>query len=156
MQLKNFFRRAAHPFFLSRLQYPYDGIIASLNCPDPAYALELGIDLSRLFRVSFHAVYCTMPRELGRAAEETLLKKRYELVADFESIYKKNIPFTVREGNPVRETLTFAQEHPHNLLVLLYDRKDRFSVFNPHVPYYIAKKSPLSTLLIPVEAVYES
>jgi hypothetical protein len=156
MQLKNFFRRAAHPFFLSRLQYPYKGIIASLNCPDPAYALELGIDLSRLFKVPFHAVYIAMPRELGSAAEEGLLKKCQELVNDFESIHKIKIPFTIREGNPVRETLTFAQEHPHNLVVLLYNRKDRFSVFNPHVPYYIAKKSPLSTLLIPVEAVYES
>ena len=97
-----------------------------------------------------------MPKELRTDADEELLKKRYELVADFESIHKKNISFTVREGNPVKETLAFVKEYPNNLLVLLYNRKDRFSLFAPHVQYHIAKKSSQSTLLIPVEAVYES
>jgi Trk K+ transport system NAD-binding subunit len=154
--LKNFFKKALHPFFLSRLQFPYDGIIASLNCPDPAFALELGIDLSRLFQVPFQTLYSTMPKELRRDADEALLKKRYELVADFESIHKKTTSFTVREGNPVKDTIAFVKDYPNNLLVLLYDRKDRFSLFAPHVQYHIAKKSSQSTLLIPVEAVYES
>jgi Trk K+ transport system NAD-binding subunit len=154
--LKNFFKKALRPFLLSRLKFPYDGIIASLNCPDPAFALELGIDLSRLFHVPFQSLYSTMPQELRTDADEELLKKRYELVADFESIHKKTISFTVREGNPVKETLAFVKEYPNNLLVLLYNRKDRFSFFAPHVQYHIAKKSSQSTLLIPVEAVYES
>ena len=156
LSLKNFFKKALHPFFLSRLHFPYNGIIVSLNCPDPAYALELGIDLSRLFQVPLRVLYVSMPEGLRRDTEEVQLKKRYELVTDFESIHKKTISFTVREGNPVKETLAFAKDHAANLLVLLYDREERFLVFAPHVQYHIAKKISLSTLLIPVEAVYES
>jgi len=156
LSLKLFMKKAPAPLVLSRLRFPYETVIASLNCPDPAYALELGIDLSRLFKIPFSALYVTMPKALSDSGEEDHLKKRYALIADFEGIHKRKIPFATREGNPVKETLDFLKAHHNSLLVVVYDKAARFSVFQPHIQHHIAKKSLLSTLLVPIEAVYES
>lgn len=154
--LKVIMQKANKPLLLSQGYQPYQSVIASLNCPDPTYALELGIDISRLCGIPFHAIYVSMPQELRSAEEEAMIKERYTLVSDFESIYKNKIPFAVMDGNPVKETLGFLREHAQSLLVLLYDKKTRFALFQPHLQYLIAKNSLLSTLLIPVEAAYES
>lgn len=154
--LKVFCQKAAKPFLLARGMFPYQGVIAGLNGPEPASALELGMDISRLLNVPFHALYVTLPHELRGTEEETQLKERQNLVYDFEGIYKKKIPFTLREGNPVKEAGRFIADFEKHLLILLYSRRERFSVFQPHVPFLIARKTPLSTLLIPIEAIYES
>jgi len=155
MALKLFMKKATVPLLLSRLRFPYEAVIVSLNCPDPAYALELGIDLSRLFKIPFNALYITMPKALKDPEEDDRLKKRGALIADFEGIHKRKIPLITKEGNPVKETLHILKAHQNALLVLVYDKATRFSLFQPHIQYHLAKKSPLSTLLVPTEALYE-
>jgi hypothetical protein len=154
-RIKTFFTKAIKPFLFSKLRFPYQGIVTSLNCSDPAYTLEFGMDLSRLFDIPLQAVYVIMPKELRGIREEEMLKERNNLVSDFENIYKKNIAYLVIEGNPVKATLAFLKSYEKNLLILLYTKKSPFSTFQPHIQYLIAKKSPLSTLVIPVEAIYE-
>lgn len=152
--LRNFLKTATKPFLFSKQQFPYQSITASLNCPDPAYELEFAMDLSRLFGIPLQALYVAMPKELRENRDEDLLKERKNFVSDFESIYKQDIPCAIIEGNPVKATISFLRGHERTLLVLLYSKKDPFHSFQPHVQHLIAKKSPASTLLIPLEAIY--
>ncbi len=154
-RLKKIFQMADRPFLLSRGKFPYKGVIVSLNCPDPAFTLEIGIEISRLMKLPFEAVFSVMPSELRSIEEEEALKERNNIVSDFEHIYKKEIKYSVFEGNPVKKTTEYLKDKDNYLLVISYDKKEEVSIFNPSVPFYIAKNSKISTLCLPLEESYE-
>ncbi|NPA58253.1 MAG: TrkA family potassium uptake protein [Aquificae bacterium] len=154
-KLKKIFQKATKPFLLSRGIYPYKGIVVSLNCPDPAFALEMGIEIARLMKLPLEVIFAVMPVELRGIEEEEALKERNSIINDFEHIYKTGIKYSVLEGNPVKKTLEYLKDRKEHLLILSYDKKEEISVFNPSVPFYIAKDSKNSTLCFPVEESYE-
>ncbi|WP_457639184.1 NAD-binding protein [Persephonella sp.] len=154
-RLKKIFTAAAKPFLLSRGNFPYKGIVVSLNCPDPAFLLEIGIEISRLMKLPFEVVYGVMPEELRSIEEQEDLKERNSIISDFEHIYKAGIKYSVLEGNPVKKTLEYMQERSEHLLLVSYDKNEKISPFNPSVPFYIAKNSKTSVLCFPVEESYE-
>ena len=154
-KLKKIFQSANKPFLLSRGKFPYKEIIISLNCPDPAFTLEMGIEISRLMKLPFEAVFSVMPAELRGVEEEEALKERNNIISDFEHIYKKEIKYSVFEGNPVKKTIDYLKSKDYSLLIVSYDKKESISIFNPSVPFYIAKNSKLSTLCLPLEESYE-
>ena len=154
-KLKKIFKTAQKPFLLSRGKFPYKGIVVSLNNPDPAFTLEVGIEISRLMKIPFESVYGVMPSELRGIEEEEALKERNSIISDFEHIYKTGIKYSVLEGNPVKETLKYLKEKEDHLLIISFNKNEEISIFNPSVPFYIAKESKLSTLCIPLEESYE-
>ncbi len=155
ISLKKIFKTAQKPFLLSRGKFPYKGIVVSLNNPDPAFTLEIGIEISRLMKIPFESVFGVMPPELRGIEEEEALKERNSIISDFEHIYKTGIKYSVLEGNPVKETLKYLKEKEDHLLLISFNKNEEISIFNPSVPFYIAKESRISTLCIPLEESYE-
>jgi len=154
MKVKRFFKESEKPFFLVKDSFPYKEIVVSLNTIEPALALEIGIEISRLLELPFKVIYGTLPKEIRTEEDEEKIKERMEIISDFESIYKKKISFEILEGNPVKESVKYLKNGRESLLIVAHCRKEEISFLSPNVTYLLAKKSPVSTLVIPVEGTY--
>jgi hypothetical protein len=148
-RLRETFKRSRKPFLLSRLTHPYEGLVISLNGPDPVQAMETGIEMARILDISYQVFYVAQPRETRGMEEEQRMKFRRQIISDFEGIYKTSIDYKVQEGNPVRETLKYLKPLTNHLLVTVTDHHASLSIFKPNVPYLVAKNTHLSTLVIP-------
>jgi Trk K+ transport system NAD-binding subunit len=154
-RVKLMFKKSRKPFLISRLTYPYEGIIISFNGPDPVQALQTGIEIARLLNSPYRVVYVTPPKEMRGREEDQHLRFRRNIISDFEGIYKTAIDYQVREGNPVRQTLDYLKPFNNHLLVMVSDTTAPISFFQPHIPYWLAKKTRLSTLVIPESQTHE-
>ena len=148
-RIRKVFRKSQKPFLLSRLSYPYKGIVISLNGPDPGQTLQTGIEMARLAHIPYRVVYVSLPKEMRGKEEEDRLSRRRHMVSDFEGIYKKAIDYKVLPGNPVREMQKFLAPLENHVLVISANPKASFSYFKPNVPYLVASSTNLSTLVIP-------
>jgi hypothetical protein len=152
--LKNFrirgtFKNSKKPFLLSRLTFPYEGIVILLNGPDPVQAMETGIEMATLTGIPFRVLYVALPREMRGREEDNRLRLRQQIVSDFEGIHRTSIDYDVLEGNPVREALKYLKPLGNHVLVVVTDPRASLSFFKFNVPYLVAKKTHLSTLVIP-------
>lgn len=148
-RIRETFKRSRKPFLLSRSTAPYEGVAVSLNGPDPVQALETGVEIAKMLNISLRVVYVTLPKEMRGREEDEKLRFRREIVSDFEGIYKASMDYRVIEGNPVRETVTVFSRLNSHLVVLVADPNASLSFFKPNVPYLVASKTHLSTLVIP-------
>ncbi|MCP4149310.1 MAG: TrkA family potassium uptake protein [bacterium] len=148
-RLRNCFKLARKPFLLSRLTFPYRGVIISLNGPDPAQAMETGIEMAKLLDIPFKVLYVALPKEMRGNEDEEHLLLRQDIVSDFEGIYKTTIQYDVPVGNPVRESLKYLEPLENHVLVINSEQGASLSFFKPNISYLIAKKTGLSTLVIP-------
>ncbi|MDQ1354444.1 MAG: trk/ktr system potassium uptake protein [Acidobacteriota bacterium] len=148
-RIRESFKKSSKPFLLSRLSFPYEGVIISFNGPDPGMAMESGLEIAKLLEVPFRVVYVTLPREMRGREEGKEIRNRKLIVSDFEGIYKRAIDFTIIEGNPVLETLKYLSPLKNQLLVITSNPKAAISFFKPNIPYLLAKKTHLSALVIP-------
>ncbi len=154
LKVKRFFKESIKPFLLMKKSSPYKQIVVSLNTIEPALALEIGIELSRMLDIPFKTIYGTLPKEIRNEEDERKINERKNIISDFESIYKKKISFSLLEGNPVKESIKFLKKEKNSLLILAHCRKEEISFLSPNVTYLLAKKSPVSTLVVPVEGAY--
>ena len=154
-RVRRMFKKSRQPFLLSRLTFPYQGIIISFNGPDPVQALQTGIEIARLLNTPYRVIYVTLPKEMRGREEDQRLRFRRNIISDFEGIYKTSIDYQVREGNPVRQTLAYLKPFKNQLLVLISDPTAPISFFHPHIPYWLANKTRLSTLVIPESQTHE-
>ncbi len=152
------FKKAGRPFLISARSFPYRGVIVSLNGPDPALALDTGFEIAGLAGIPMQALYVTLPREMRGAEEDKNLKKREEIIGDFEGIHRLSIPYQVKDGNPVIETLQFLKPFGQHLLVMVHDPRLSMSALKPtlNVAYLIARSTRISSLVVPVEETSES
>ncbi len=148
-RIRETFKTSRRPFLISRFTFPYRGIVVFLNGPAPLRALETGIELSRLLEVPFQVVNVSLPREMRGKEDEDRLQLCRNTIADFEGIYKKTFLYKVLEGNPVRKTLEYLSTFENHLLVMVNDPDASVSFFKPNVPYMVARRTHLSTLVIP-------
>lgn len=155
LRIRESFKKSTKPFLLSRLTFPYQGVIISLNGPDPGMSIETGLEVAKLLKVPFRVVYVTLPREMRGKEEANELRVRKFIVSDFEGIYKKNIDFTIIEGNPIIETLKYLFPLKNHLLTITSNPKTAISLTTPNIPYLVAKKTHLSTLVIPETQIDE-
>lgn len=154
-RVRDAFKKSRKPFLLSRLTFPYEGVVISFNGPDPGQAMEVGVEIARLLDISFQVVCVTLPKEMRGMEEDKRLRLRRSIISDFEGIYKKHIDYTVLEGNPVRETLKFLAPLDNHLLVTVTDANASLSYFKPNVSYLVAQNTHLSTLVIPEAETHE-
>lgn len=152
--IKKIFEKSNRPFLILNNKYPYEKVIAILNSEDPAYTLEVAVEISRMLKMDIQTIYTAMPKELRGEKENENLEIVNNIVSDFESIYKTSMNFEIFEGNPIKETLEFLKGIENPLLIMSYKRQ-KISFFNPHVQYLIMKKSGKSSFLIPIEDINE-
>ena len=150
-RLRLAYQACSRPMLITGGEFPYERVLISLNGPDPALALESGAEVARQMDVPFQVLYVALPRELRGRDEARALELRQGLVSDFESIYKEKIEFELVEGNPVTATLKRLKPETASLLVLVGDRRRPLGIMKPNVPFMIASRTRLSTLLLPVE-----
>ena len=148
-KIKAAFKASRKPFLVPRDSFPYKGVVISLNGPDPALALDTGIEIASLLQVPFQAVYTALPKEMRGVAETKKLKKREHIIADFEGIRGESIVYKQLTGNPVVETRQFSGSHLDNLLIMTYDPALPPSFMKSNVPYMIARHGKASTLMVP-------
>jgi hypothetical protein len=148
-RIRRSFKNSNKPFLLSRLTFPYEGIVILLNGPDPVQVMETGIEMAALTGIPFRVLYVALPREMRGREEDNRLRFRQQIVSDFEGLHRTSIDYDVLEGNPVRETLKYLKPLGNHVLVLVTDPRASLSFFKSNVPYLVAKKTHLSTLVIP-------
>ncbi|MBN2433567.1 MAG: NAD-binding protein [Acidobacteria bacterium] len=153
--IKTCFKQFHVPLLFSRRTFPYRGVLTSLNGPHPSLAMETAIEIARLLDVEYRALFVTLPQELRSEEEEAMLADREHIISDFEKIYKTKIPFTVLEGNPVRETIHYFKNFENQLVVMVRQPNEPIRFLRPNVPYLIAKKSRFSILIIPGDISHE-
>jgi len=153
--IKKIMKIADKPFLLSRATFPYSEIVVSLNSPDPAFTLEIGMELSRISKIPLKVVYATTISEMRGLEEEKALKERKDIVNDFKHIYGTNIEFVILEGNPIKESVKYINKLEKCLVIMSYDKKLGISIFDsifkPHIQYSIVKNIDQSALLIPLD-----
>ncbi len=153
-KLRKVFKKAKKPFLIPSGNIPYKKIVVSLNSPDPAFILSIAIELSRLLKIPYEVIYVNLPKELRGFKEEEALKEREEVIKDYEHIYKTSIKYIYLEGNPVKETVRYicSDKEKSTLFLTAYDKKQKISFFEPHVPFLTVKKIKTSSLLIPLQS----
>jgi hypothetical protein len=149
------FKQLPVPILFARRTFPYQGVLVSLNGPHPSLAMETAIEIARLLEVDYKALFVTLPPELRGEDEESMLADREHIISDFENIYKTKIPFTILEGNPVRETIRFFDNFENHLAVMVRQPNEPIRLLRPNVPYLITKRSRFSTLIIPGDISHE-
>ncbi len=148
-KIKAAFKSSRKPFLVPRDTFPYKGIVISLNGPDPALALDTGIEIASLLKVPFQAIYTTLPKEMRGVDETRQLKKRESITADFEGIRGESISYRLLSGNPVLETLKFGRSFHDQLLIMTFNPTIPPSILKSNVPYMVARHGKLSTLMVP-------
>ena len=149
-KIKASFKSSQKPFLVARDSFPYEGVVISLNGPDPALALDTGIEIASLLKIPFQAIYTVLPKEMRGVDETKKLKRREQIIADFEGIRGQSISYRQLSGNPVVETLTFCKSLTKHLLIMTFNPSLPPSFFKSNVPYMVARHGKLSTLLIPM------
>jgi len=155
LHLKYIFENSAKPFFLSNTKFPYKSINILLNSPDPAFTLEVGIEIARMLKIDIHTFYVAMPKGIRTDEEEEEVLNIHNIITDFENIYKISMNFKLLEGNPVKETIKHLSSLSDNNLLIMSYKKEPISFFNPNPQYLIAKKCKCSSFIIPVEELNE-
>ncbi|GAB6065132.1 TrkA C-terminal domain-containing protein [Aquifex pyrophilus] len=141
------------PSLLLRGSFPYENILVSANTEALSFLLANVLDFARLFKSKLFILFVTSIEKMLTKEEKEVLDSLKVFVERTASATGLDIKLIRKEGNPVRETLKLM-EGKFNLLAVGYTpgRKSRF--WSPYVPYLLAKKSNLTTLLIP-EVTFE-
>ncbi len=145
-KLKQIFRQCRRPFLLARGSFPYGEVVVSLNCNNPVSVIEPAIEICKLLHVKLKAVFVTPPPELQIEQDVDDFVRRSELVADFSKIHDAEIEYVTMAGNPVLETLRLLEAPA--LLVVGYAQMESLSYFRPSVPFLLASRAAISTLVL--------
>ncbi|MGE4497620.1 MAG: NAD-binding protein [Deferribacterales bacterium] len=149
---KGFFREASSPVLFAKGSRDYDRVLISLNSETPSFALETGIELAGLLKKPYEIIYVCAPEALRGQKETEYLSFRKNIVADYEISEGVKLDFTIKEGNPVFETLGRIKEFGggNTLLVLTFDPKEKIGIFAVNVPYLLTRSADCSVLAVPV------
>lgn len=137
------------PVLFSRGGFPYSHIITVLNSANADDLLQISQELSRLSNLPLKLLFVTAPKTLRNAALENTLNERQALIREFEGIDRIRLDYTVKEGNPVRETEKFVSEFPNALIVMGNNPKQRVGPLEAHIPFLTIKRIKQSVLVIP-------
>ena len=148
--LKEAFSNLEIPSVFLKGSFPYKNILVSANTDVLEELLPNAVDIARLLGAKLYICYVTKLESMMTEEERETLGYLTDFVKKGKKLGKIEINLIRREGNPVRETLKVLKES-FNLLVLGYSVGRTGSLFNPYTPYLLAKKSPITTLLIPEE-----
>jgi len=150
IRAREIFKAAEKPIFVSRNSFKYEKVIISLNCFDPVYPMETGVEVARLLNIDFEVIYVTLPKEMRGDAEEGRLEERNNLIKDFGSLYRQKIQYKLMEGNPILQTLTYLKNISGKMLYISsFKMGSAGSILKPGVGFYTAFRSEFSSIAIP-------
>ena len=140
--IKRIFLRCPVPSVLTRGTFPYRKVLVSANTDSVGFLLSNSLDLVRTLSAEMFIIYAYPPRKMQSKEE----KDRINFLKEFSE--RTGAKLILREGNPVRETLSTLQGD-FQALVIGYRKGKKGSCLNPYAPFLIAKSSPITTFLIP-------
>ncbi len=142
------FENSQIPSILLKGSHPYKNILVSANTEALGSLLPSAIDFGRLFGSRVFVLLVTSIEKMMTKEEKELLESLKTFIERIRRSTPIDIKLIRKEGNPVRETLKLLKGN-FNLLALGYTtgRKSRF--WRPYTPHILARKSPITTLLIP-------
>ncbi len=141
------FKRVTTPVLFISNTYPYEEILISLNTDVKDLLMSSGIDIIRQSNAKGTVIYVATVEKMRTEEEQEYIKSLKSLISRYVNTYGMDIELKIKEGNPVRETLKEVENY--NLLILGYRTGKVSSFFEPYTPHLIAKKSKVSTMLIP-------
>ena len=147
------FENSVVPSIFMKGSYPYKDILVSANTEALGSLLPSAIDFGRLFGGTVFILLVTNIEKMMTKEEKELLENLKAFVERAQRNTDVEIRLIRKEGNPVRETLKLLKGK-FNLLALGYTTGKKSRFWRPYVPHLLAKKSPITTLLIP-EATFE-
>ncbi len=128
--------------------FPFKRVVVSLNTDAVSKLLIGSLSLLRYLkdaRIEF--LYVARLSESRDNEEERKINLLRSSVERIKKVFSLNLDFTLLEGNPVRESRKVIEEV--DLLLLGYTLGKKGSLFSPYTPYILAKRSPVTTILIP-------
>ena len=130
------------PVLIGRGTTPYKKILVPVSGSFNGYrALEIGIEISLQIEAEISVVYVTA----DRVADEEKIRIISDKIIKFANLYKQDIKFILKEGNPVTEVAKLSKKFD---LVIIGARKGKKSNwFNPYPPYHMVHRTKCSTLL---------
>jgi len=142
------FENSTVPSVFLRGSFPYENILISANTEALGFLLPSAVDFGRLFGSKIFLLFVTSIEKMITKEEKELLESLKSFIDRVQRSTQVEIKLIRKEGNPVRETLKLLKGN-FDLLALGYTpgRKSRF--WSPYVPHLLAKKSPITTLLVP-------
>lgn len=150
IRAREIFKAAEKPVFISRDCVKYEKIVISLNCFDPVYPMETGVEIARLFNIDFEVIYVTLPKEMRGESEEKRLDERNNMIKDFGSLYRKKIRYKVLLGNPILRTLQYLGTIEEKALYISsFKMGSAGSLFKPAVGFYTGFRALCSSVVIP-------
>lgn len=150
IRAREIFKAAEKPIFVSRNSFKYEKVVISLNCFDPVYPMETGVEVARLLNIDFEVIYVTLPKEMRGDAEEGKLEERNNLIKDFGSLYRQKIQYKLMEGNPILQTLTYLKSLSGKMLYISsFKMGSAGSILKPEVGFYTAFRANISSIVIP-------
>jgi len=136
------------PSLLMRGSNPYENILVSANTDALGFLLPNALDFARLFGSKVYVLFVTTVEKMISKEEKEVLESLKSFIERAKVSSGLEIELIRKEGNPVRETLKLLKGK-FNLLAVGYVPGRRSSLFNPYTPHLLAKRTKLSTLLIP-------
>ncbi len=127
---------------------PYENILVSANTEALGFLLPNAIDFARLVGSRVFILYVTSIEKMMSKEEKEFFDNLKNFVERIKKVSSLDIKLIRKEGNPVRETLKLMKGN-FDLLILGYTPGQKSTFLKPYTPHLIAKKSPISTLLIP-------
>lgn len=150
-------RAATAPILLAQGSFPYERVaVPCLQAPRLQHALETALEMSTALNYEISALFARLSRYIADEEDSRDFERIRETVADMSLIYKTSIRNVELKGNPVRAIAAALAEF--NLMVADIGNwaQQGFwrSLFQPDVAWHVARRSPVSTLLVPpLEAV---
>lgn len=131
-----------------RGSFPYENILVSANTEALGFLLPTAMDFARLFGSKVFIIYVSAIEKMMTKEEREVLENLKSFVDRAQKVSGLEVKLIRKEGNPVRETLKMLGGN-FNLLAVGYTPGKKTSLFNPYAPHLLAKRSSVTTLLVP-------
>ncbi len=148
--LFEFLSQARQPCLFARGSFPYRRIlVATSEGEGPAEAVELAVEVSRVFGATLTAITVLPPEFVTGEEHNRKLRESVDRAAYIGSLYSVQVTTGVLEGNPVHSLVEAAAEQ--DLLVISHRSHTGFNPITPDVSRHLLLRAPCSVLVLPHE-----
>lgn len=147
--LSRLLARLEAPVGILRGTHPYERILIPItHGVESIDAARLSLDLARIYRATVTAITVTPPRFVVGSQAVDEQKAGLDKIQHLANLYHMEISQLHSEGNPVERVLDIADDF--SLLVLSHNARRKPSFFNPDVSQHLLRRSPITTIVLPV------
>lgn len=147
--LSRLLARMEAPVGILRGSHPYEKILVPVtHGTESIEAARLALDLARIYKASVTAITVTPPRFIAGAQAVEEQKAGLDKIQHLANLYHMDVDQLHNEGNPVERVLEIAGDF--SLLVLAHNARRKPSVFDPDVSQHLLRRSPVTTIILPV------